>query len=330
MSVYTKVSSGQLSEWLKNYSVGTLLQMQGIAAGIENTNYFVTTTQGRYVLTLFERLSTQELPFYLNLMAYLAGKGIPCPAPIANCNNALLEELNGKPATIVTRLPGAPLADPQERHCGQLGAMLATMHRAVAGYSATLENPRGLAWQRWAAPQVASFLDARLRDLLASELEFQRQQRFDILPRGAVHADMFRDNVLFEGGNAGPNSDQRIGGIIDFYFAGTDAFVFDLAVTLNDWCVDAAGNIDAGRARALLVAYQEARVLNAAERDAWPAMLRAASLRFWLSRLYDFYLPRPGELTHAHDPEHFRRILELRRAGAFSLPLSPSYSGRPA
>jgi homoserine kinase type II len=319
MSVYTKVSPEQLSAWLNQYSIGSLLELQGIAAGIENTNYFVTTTQGRYVLTMFERLNFEELPFYLNLMAHLARHGIPCPAPIADRDNALLGVLNGKPATIVTRLSGTPVLDPAQRHCSQVGAMLAAMHLAVAGYDGTLENPRGLRWQRQAAPEVLPFLDARRRELLASELEFQSQQRFGILPRGPVHGDLFRDNVLFEGAAAA----QRIGGIIDFYFAGIDSLVFDVAVALNDWCVDAAGNVEPGRAHALLVAYLGARALTPAERDAWPAMLRAAALRFWLSRLYDFYLPRPGELTHAHDPEHFRRVLELRRSSTFALPSGP-------
>ena len=317
MSVYTKVSPEQICAWLKRYSIGSLLELQDIAAGIENTNYFVTTTQGRYVLTMFERLNFEQLPFYLHLMAHLARNGIPCPAPIADRHNALLGVLNGKPATIVTRLSGAPVLDPAQRHCGQVGAILAAMHLAVTGYDAALENPRGLRWQRHAAPDVLPFLDARRRELLASELEFQSRQRFEMLPRGPVHGDLFRDNVLFEGAGAA----QRIGGIIDFYFAGIDSLVFDVAVTLNDWCVDAAGNIEPGRASALLVAYQGTRALTAAERKAWPATLRAAALRFWLSRLYDFYLPRPGELTHAHDPEHFRRVLELRRSNA--LPSGP-------
>ena len=329
MSVYTKVTLEQLSAWLKRYSIGSPTQMQGIAAGIENTNYFVTTTRGRYVLTLFERLSAGELPFYLNLMAHLARRGIPCPAPVGDRDSALLGHLNGKPATIVTRLGGVPVVDPRERHCNRVGDMLASMHLAVADYGGTLENPRGLQWQRQAAPKVAPFLDGRLQDLLASELEFQTQQQFDGLPRGAIHADLFRDNVLFESGDAGQKTDACIGGVIDFYFAGIDAFVFDLAVALNDWCVDAAGNVDPERAQTLLIAYQRKRPLSAAERDAWPAMLRAASLRFWLSRLYDFYLPRPGELTHAHDPEHFRRILELRRAGGVPLPTVPHASGGP-
>ena len=316
MSVYTKVSSGQLSAWLKQYSVGSLIEMQGIAAGIENTNYFVTTTQGRYVLTLFERMTVGELPFYLNLMAHLARHGLPCPAPIANCNNTLLGTLEGKPATLVTRLSGAPVLEPGEQHCSQVGAMLAAMHLAGRTYDGTLENPRGPKWRRDTAPEVVPFLDAHRRALLASELEFQSRQRFDLLPRGAVHGDLFRDNVLFEGEGPG----QRIGGVIDFYFGGVDALVFDLAVTLNDWCLDALGSVDPGRAGALLIAYMNTRPLSAAERDAWPAMLRAAALRFWLSRLYDFYLPRAGELTHAHDPEHFRQVLEMRRSIASPLP----------
>jgi homoserine kinase type II len=316
MSVYTKVSTEQLSTWLERYSVGDLLEMQGIAAGIENTNYFVTTTQGRYVLTLFERMSVQELPFYLNLMAHLARHGIPCPAPIANRDNALLGTLNGKPATLVTRLSGAPVFEPGEPHCRQVGSMLAAMHVAGRSYKGTLENPRGPQWRREVAPEVMPFLDARRQELLVSELEFQSLQGYGDLPRGPVHGDLFRDNVLFEGDGAA----QRIGGVIDFYFAGVDALVFDVAVTLNDWCVDVGGRVDPLRARALLAAYLEARPLTPVEREAWPAMLRAAALRFWLSRLYDFYLPRPGELTHAHDPEHFRRVLALRRGEPCPLP----------
>jgi homoserine kinase type II len=313
MSVYTKVSPEELSAWLEHYSIGALVELQGIAAGIENTNYFVTTTHGRYVLTLFERLRRDELPFYLNLMAHLARHGIPCPAPVADRDNALLGTLKGKPATLVTRLSGTPVPDPDASQVSQVGAMLAAMHLAGMSYDGRLENPRGLRWQRATAPQVMPFLDAPRRDLLASELEFQSSQRFDVLPRGPVHADLFRDNVLFEGRS------QRIGGIIDFYFAGIDSFLFDIAVTVNDWCVDAAGDIEPRRAAALLAAYQAARALTPEERTAWPAVLRAAALRFWVSRLYDFYLPRPGELTHAHDPEHFRRVLERRRASAPTL-----------
>jgi homoserine kinase type II len=185
------------------------------------------------------------------------------------------------------------------------------MHLAGKSYAGKLDNPRGPKWWRQAAREVVPFLDEARRELLASELDFQARHRELDLPRGPVHADLFRDNVLFDG--------ERIGGVIDFYFAGIDAFLFDVAVTVNDWCVDQAGEIDEERARALLAAYRHVREFSGGEREAWPVLLRAAALRFWLSRLYDFYLPRPGELTHAHDPEHFRRVLEARRVRPFPL-----------
>lgn len=312
MSVYTKVTPSQLTDWLKRYSVGTLTELRGIAAGIENTNYFVTTTLGCYVLTLFERLPERSLPFYLGLMAHLARQGTPCPAPIVDHANGLYSILNGKPATLVTRLAGAPVMSPTPAHCAQVGAVLAEMHVAGQSFAIGFENPRGPKWWRETAPLVAPFLDAAQRQLLDSELEFQSRYRFQDLPRGPIHADLFRDNVLWDG--------ERIGGLIDFYFAGVDAWLFDVAVTLNDWCTHPDGDIDRERAIALLGAYHAVRPFTAIERGAWPAMLRAASLRFWLSRLHDFHLPRAGELVHAHDPEHFRRILELRIRAAHDLP----------
>ena len=307
MSVYTPVSEAELRDWLRNYSVGQLSSCEPIESGIENTNYFVTTTQGRYVLTLFERLPAEELPFYLHLMAHLARHGIPCPAPIADLSDQYLGRLNGKPAALVTRLPGRSLEQPGVAHCEELGALLARMHLAGRSYSAYLENPRGPKWWRIAAKEVLGFLKKPQRDLLENELEFQSQQRFPDLPRGPVHADLFRDNALFE--------DGRISGVVDFYFAGVDCLLYDLAVCANDWCLSKEYGVDAARVKGLLGSYHAARSLTELERDAWPAMLRAAALRFWLSRLHDFHLPRPGMLVHAHDPEHFRHVLEARIAG---------------
>jgi homoserine kinase type II len=308
VSVYTAVSEAELNDWLRQYSVGRLTACEPIKSGIENTNYFVTTTQGRYVLTLFERLPAHELPFYLDLMAHLARHGIPCPAPIADLSDKYLGSLNGKPAALVTRLPGRSIEHPEAAHCEELGALLARMHLAGRSYGAYLENPRGPKWWRFAAREVMGFLDKPLQDLLESELAFQAGQRFPDLPRGPVHADLFRDNALFERG--------RLSAVFDFYFAGVDCLLYDLAVCANDWCLAKDFRLEPGRVGALLSAYHALRPLTALERDAWPAMLRAAALRFWLSRLYDFHLPRPGMLVHAHDPEHFRRVLESRVAMA--------------
>ncbi|OFZ71397.1 MAG: homoserine kinase [Betaproteobacteria bacterium RBG_16_64_9] len=318
MSVFTKVSAHELSAWLEDYAVGSLVELKGIAAGIENTNYFVTTTHGRYVLTLFEKLTEKELPFYLHLMAHLARHGVPCPAPVANRADALLSRLNGKPATLVSCLPGAPVLAPSVRHCALIGRVLAEMHLAGRSYSGHLENPRGPSWWRETAPKVMPFLNPARRALLESELACQGKQARQALPRGPIHADLFRDNALWEGEAASP-AGPRLGGVIDFYFAGVDCWLFDVAVALNDWCVRPDGELDADRATALLGAYAGVRSFTREEHVAWPMMLRAAALRFWLSRLYDFYLPRPGELTHAHDPEHFRRILESRRQGSIGL-----------
>jgi homoserine kinase type II len=312
MSVYTKVTAAELGEWLRNYAVGTLVECKGIAAGIENTNYFVTTTGGRYVLTIFERLQRDALAFYLGLMSHLARHGIPCPSPIADRRGSMLETLKNKPAALVTRLPGAAVMAPQPAHCARVGTLLATMHLAGASYPGELENPRGPRWWRATAPEVRPFLDGERAHLLDEELRFQSLYRLRDLARGPIHADLFRDNVLFDG--------AAIGGVLDFYFAGVDAWLFDVAVCMNDWCILADGAIDDARAAALLAAYHAVRPFMALERGAWPVMLRAAALRFWLSRLYDFHLPRPGELVHAHDPEHFRRILARRIADSDRCP----------
>ena len=264
------------------------------------------TTQGRYVLTLFERLPAHELPFYLDLMAHLARHGIPCPAPIANLNDQYLGTLNGKPAALVTRLGGRSIEKPAAAHCTELGALLARMHLAGRSYGAYLENPRGPKWWRFAAQEVRRFLNNSENDLLDKELEHQSHHRFPDLPRGAVHADLFRDNALFDSG--------RISGVIDFYFAGIDCLLYDLAVCANDWCLDKDYALHRSLTKALLDAYHAVRPVTALEREAWPVMLRAGALRFWLSRLYDLHLPRPGMLVHAHDPEHFRQVLERRVA----------------
>ncbi|MGQ0751262.1 MAG: homoserine kinase [Betaproteobacteria bacterium] len=312
MSVYTTVTAEQLSGWLRHYAIGTLVSLEGIPAGIENTNYFVTTTAGRYILTLFEKLQNHELPFYLKLMAHLSDRDVPCPRPVPNRKHELFGALNGKPAALVSFLPGKDLTRPWPGHCAQVGALLADMHLAGKTYRLRMDNPRGPKWWRAVMPEILPFLSAGEAAVLREEVRYQSLQRRSELPRGVVHADLFRDNVLFE--------NDRLAGVIDFYFACTDTLLYDIAVAVNDWCIEPGGRLDRERSAALLGSYHQRRAFTDAERTAWPAMLRAGALRFWVSRLYDFHLPRPGELTHAKDPAHFHRILASHIANESALP----------
>ncbi|MDD3352393.1 homoserine kinase [Zoogloea sp.] len=315
MSVFTPVTDADLAAWLSNYAIGRLDGLQGISAGVQNSNFFVTTSLGRYVLTLFETMPRAELPFYLHLMAHLARHGLPVPAPIANRDNEYLGTLSGKPAVLVSRLAGRSEMAPTEPHCARIGAMLAGLHLAGASFGRKQANPRGAEWRSTCAARVRPHLAPDARAELDAEMAFQGGFDLKALPQGVIHADLFRDNVLWDG--------DFIGGVIDFYFAGVDALLFDVAVTLNDWCAGGDGRLDAGRTRALLAAYAGTRPFTDAERLAWPAMLRAAALRFWLSRLEDFHLPRSGEMVLVKDPEEYRCILR-RRATATDLPALPA------
>ena len=321
MAVFTPVTRGQLAHWLERYDLGELLGFEGVAAGVENSNFFVTTAAGGFVLTLFERLGFDELPFYLGLMRHLAAHGVPCPDPVADRHGEFLGRLQRKPAALVTRLAGHDVLHPSEAHCAQVGALLAQMHQAALGYEGRLPNLRGMDWWLRTAPQVLPFLDAAQSALLLDELDRQREfaatPLHATLPSSAVHADLFRDNVLFE---TLPDGTPRLGGVIDFYFAGVDTWLFDLAVAANDWCIDdASGQFDAARYASLVGAYAACRSPADAEHAAWPAMLRAAALRFWLSRLHDLHLPRPAQMVVPKNPAHFERILRARRAGVPSL-----------
>ena len=310
MSVFTTLEFDEVDAWLKkSYAIGHLTQLEGIASGIENTNYFVTTSHGEYVLTVFEKLTADELPWYLELMAHLAGRGIPCPNPVGRLDDGYLGELKGKPACLATRLRGRSITEPGVAACTEVGELLADMHQAGKSYGKPMANPRGAAWFAATAERVRPVLDADNAALLDQELAFALAAfQAAELPAGVVHVDLFRDNVLFEG--------ERLSGVIDFYFACQDTWLYDLAITVNDWCVTEAGQLDPARAGALVAAYHKVRPLTQAERAAWVAMLRAAALRFWLSRLYDLHFPRPGELVHAKDPTHFERIIRHQRAHA--------------
>ena len=318
MAVFTPVSQAQLATFLKGYAQGELVEVQGIASGIENSNFFVTTQKAgqtsRYVLTLFERLTHEQLPFYLGMMHHLAHHGVACPDVLKDQKGRTLQTLNGKPAALFTCLAGKANMHPGVEHCREVGELLAKMHLACQDYEGALPNLRGLHWWNEVKDKVLPFLSRSQADLLRTELlvqnEFASTLAYASLPKSAVHADLFRDNVLFDESQG----QCKLGGAIDFYFAGVDHWVFDLAVTANDWCIDdATGGFIPEHLEAFLQAYCAVRMPNASEQDAWPLMQRAAALRFWLSRLYDFYLPRPAEMVTPKDPTHFERILRKRR-----------------
>lgn len=312
MSVFTPVTEDALSEWLSNYAIGRLVRLQGISAGVQNSNFFVTTTLGRYVLTLFETMPRAELPFYLHLMAHLARHGLPVPAPIADLDNEYLGTLSGKPAVLVKCLSGGSDMNPDATRCRTMGAVLAGLHLAGQRFGRRQDNPRGPEWRLRTAQAVRHYLPEDERALLDTEMQFQQSVQIEALPAGVIHADVFRDNVLWDG--------DDVGGVIDFYFAGNDALLFDVAVTVNDWCSREDRQLDPERARAFLAGYHSERPLTPGERLAWPAMLRAAALRFWLSRAEDFHLPRDGEMVLVKDPNEYRDLLRLRIAAGDTLP----------
>jgi homoserine kinase type II len=323
MAVFTPIELEDITQWIsQEFDIGQANDIRGIHGGIENSNFFLDTIKDdkkhEYVLTIFERLSAEQLPYYLELMRHLANQGIPVPKPIENQKGEILFTLKGKPAAIVSKLPGLSRLQPEANHCALVGEMLAKMHLAGKDFSKNQENLRSLAWWQKTVPLVLPHLNTSQKELLTHELstqeEFFSSSTYDMLPQGASHCDLFRDNVLFDPKGSNDSSKDHLGGFFDFYFAGTDKWLFDLAVTANDWCLaDNKQDFDPARLNALLNAYQAVRPLTKEEQSSWHLMLRAAALRFWVSRLWDFYLPRDAQMLTPHDPTHFERILLSRR-----------------
>lgn len=323
MAVFTPINLEDIAQWIdQDFDIGQATEIRGIHGGIENSNFFLDTAKDgikqEYVLTIFERLTAQQLPFYLELMRHLANKGVPVPKPIENKKGEILFTLKGKPAAIVTKLPGLSRLQPEANHCALVGEMLAKMHLAGKDFAKYQENLRSLDWWQKTIPSVLPHLDTSQKELITHELktqeEFFSSGTYDGLPQGASHCDLFRDNVLFDPKGSDVSQDQ-LGGFFDFYFAGTDKWLFDIAVTANDWCLaDNKRDLDPVRLDAFMKAYQSVRPLTKEEQASWPLMLRAAALRFWVSRLWDFYLPRDAQMLTPHDPTHFERILLSRRS----------------
>ncbi|MDD2883840.1 MAG: homoserine kinase [Dechloromonas sp.] len=307
MSVYTPVDAEALADWLQPLACGVLRQHVGIAAGMQNSNYFVDTSQGRYVLTLFEHLEPPALRFYLDLQAELAGAGLPCPRPLADAAGQRWRLLCGKPAALLSCLPGRSVSEPSVAQCQQLGALLARLHQLAADWPQAPANPCGAGWCMQTAQSLLSRLQPKSAALLVDELAWQATQPRDDLPGGVIHGDLFRDNVLWD-------ECGQLSGVLDFYFAGVDAWLFDLAVVANDWCPTPAS------LAALLAAYRQQRALTPAEHAAWPAMRRAAALRFWLLRLDVALCPRPGDVVTVKAPAHFEQLLQRFRLAPEPLP----------
>ena len=318
MAVFTEVSDSTAQELLTQLKLGELVELKGIQGGIENTNYFLTSSAGQYVLTLFERLTHEQLQFYLYLMKHLAQGGIPVPDPVSNPDGDILLTVEGKPAAVVNCLRGQSQLAPTAHHCAAVGDMLARMHLAGRDFHRQQPNLRGLSWWNDTVPVVLPFLNKLQASLIETELAYQNHiaasSAFTALPRGPIHADLFRDNVMFDGAPDAP----VLSGFFDFYFAGVDTWLFDVAVCLNDWCThhaqDAPGDglHDAAKAQAFLDAYQAVRPFTPAERQLLNPLLRAGALRFWTSRLWDYYLPREASMLQPHDPTHFERVLRHR------------------
>ena len=310
MAVYTEVSDAALTAFLDGYDLGSLLSYKGIAEGVENTNFYLHTTAGSFILTLYEkRVREEDLPFFLNLMGHLARAGIACPLPVRNRQDTALGRLCGRPATIVSFLEGVSVSRATAHHCAELGRALAGLHHA--GRDFTMSRPNNLSVEAWRplfaqaeprADSVSQGLAARARaDLDALEAAWPRG-----LPSGVIHADLFTDNVLFIG--------DGLSGLIDFYFACTDAFAYDLAICLNAWCFTGDGAYEHDKGRALIAGYESVRPLEPAEIEALPVLARGAAMRFMLTRLVDWLNVPVGALVKPKDPLEYDRRLAFHRS----------------
>ncbi len=307
MAVYTEVSDEALREFLGDYDLGPLLAFRGIAEGVENSNYALRTARGDFVLTLYEkRVDPAELPWFLGLMRHLVGRGLDCPEPVPARDGEALRALCGRPAAIVTFLPGVWPRRVRPAHCAPLGEALAALHLAGEGFPA--ERPNGLGPASWAPllgrcrRHAAADLVAELDVALAALL---RAWPGGPLPRGHIHADLFPDNVFFlEEGR-----ELRVSGLIDFYFACTDLLAYDVAVCLNAWCFEPDRSFNVTKARALLRGYQSRRALTPAELAALPALCRGAAMRFLLTRLYDWVnTPAEAMVTRKDPMEYLHKL----------------------
>lgn len=301
MSVYTKLSLQQAQSLLDNYSIGSLLSMKGIEDGVTNTIYLITTTDRQLVLTIFEELNEKELPVYLDLTEFLKNRGIACPEVFHSKQQQQIQLFNNKPFIISEFLPGMTLITPNETQIAQVAQMLAKLHLVGRGYPSPINNQRGAAWRTATYNRLLIKLDTHEAQLLTDEIHFQQQLNWKALPSGIIHADLFRDNVLFDG--------EHLAGFIDFYYACTDAFIYDIAITINDWCLDHNALVDYKKMADFIMQYEKIRPLEDSEKSSLNNALRLGALRFYLSRLNDFHFTAGDDLVQIKDPNAYQKIL---------------------
>ncbi|MFN0262625.1 homoserine kinase [Tepidamorphus sp. 3E244] len=309
MAVYTDVSDEEVSAFVAAYDIGGLLSFKGIAEGVENSNFLLRTDRDQFILTLYEkRVAEADLPYFLGLMEHLAQRGIRCPQPIHAHDGAMLRKLAGRPAALIEFLEGMWVRRPRTEHCRELGTMLAKLHLAGADYSGNRENALSVSgWRpifedaRARADSVSPGLASEMDEALG-ELEAHWP---DGLPSGVIHADLFPDNVFFIG--------EQLSGFIDFYFACNDAFAYDVAICLNAWCFEPDLSFNVTKARALMTAYANVRPFTQAEVEALPVLARGASMRFLVTRLYDWLNTPPGAMVQPKDPMEYLRKLRFHR-----------------
>jgi len=319
MAVYTDVGFEELESLLAGYDIGVPLTFKGIAEGVENSNFYLQTDRGAFILTLYEkRVRTADLPFFLGLMEHLAGHGLSCPQPVRSRAGAQSFSLKERAGAIFTFLSGVSLRKPDAAHCAAAGRALADLHEAGRDFALTRTNALSLAGWRELAEATRTRADAverGLGELISGALSALERDWPHGLPAGVIHADLFPDNVLF--------MQEKVSGLIDFYFACNDIYVYDLAVMLNSWCFEPDGAYNVTKSRALIAAYQTRRPLSAGEQSALPVLMRGASLRFLLTRLYDWLNPDPNALVRPKDPREYAKRLrfhmKVKQAGEYGL-----------
>ena len=309
MAVYTEVPDDELARFIDEYDVGSLTSCKGIAEGVENSNFLVHTESGAFILTLYEkRVDPDDLPFFIGLMQHLAAKGFTCPTPVEDRAGRTLKQVAGRPAALITFLEGMWIRRPSGAHCGALGSALARMHLASEDF--TMTRPNALSYPAWRplldqCGAESNDVVPGLYDELCEELDAIEHLWPEGLPTGVIHADLFPDNVFFLG--------DRLSGVIDFYFACTDAYAYDIAICLNAWCFEVDGSFNVTKARSLLSAYRAERPLLEAEYTALPLLARGSAMRFLLTRLYDWLNTPEGALVQPKDPVEYLNKLRFHR-----------------